>query len=198
MDWKAVIWPVKEHATLLKLFYGSLTAGLLVTAEKTTLGIFFLMLRRCLARDWWSVFSWDACPGYTQLSPTLSYKDIVSTCGATQWWVLQKCCLICLCFEVSSSLFLERKATKIKTHFKLFLGDDFIYLYFFVCVFSVLIMKPCQIASYLTLYCFHYCLYASTHKQHDLVYHSRFTCFRHCWSFHWWLHTTVIHPQMGD
>lgn len=45
--------------------------------------------------------------------PHTGYKDIVSFCGAAQTWVLQKCCLICFWFEVSSRVIVERKATAI-------------------------------------------------------------------------------------
>lgn len=186
---KVLSW-AKELCNLTVAFIaliGSLASELpIATAEKSTLKKLLLLGQRLV------IHLFLGCePRLHSTLPHTSYKDIVSACGATQWWVLQKCFLICLCFEVSSSVFLERKATEIKSQFKLFLIGDFFFN-------VVLITKPCQIASYLTLYCSQYCLYSSTHKQHDLVYHSRFTCFRHCWSFHWWLHMTVIHLQMGD
>lgn len=92
-----------------------LTSELPITAEESTL------LNACcwFARDWWSIFSWDASPGYTQFFPPhTSYNDIVSFCGAAQSWVLQHCCLTCLWFEVTSSCVLRKE---IMSQFKLIL-----------------------------------------------------------------------------
>lgn len=120
--------------------------------------------------------------------PHAGCKDIVSTCAAVLSTVKRLSNLPLLWSIVLCVL-------KRKSHPKWWVNSSCFWYFWFV---AVIITEPCQIPACLTLYCFQYCLYSSTHKQHDLVYHSRFTCSRHCWAFHWWLHTTAIPLQMHN
>lgn len=169
---------------------GFLTSELPSTAEKSTPWVLDAQLLLCQSLV---IHLFLGCE--PRLHSTLLHsgnKDIVSSCGAAQSWVLQKCCLICLWFEELSSLLSERKAVENMSQFKLF----FFFKGAFACV---VVTKPCQIALVcITSVCFQYCLHSSAHKQHDLVYRSRFTCSRHWWSFHCNPHMTINHLQMGE
>lgn len=157
---------------------GFLTSELPITAEKSTLWILDAQFPLCQRL---AIHLFLGCkPRLHSTLPHMSYKDnIVSSCATAQSWILQKCCLIFRWFEASS---FKRKTTEVMSQFKLFWEVTFGV---------VVITKPCQIALCSTRYCFQYCLHSSTHKQHDLVYHSRFTCSRRWWSFHCKLHMTI-------
>lgn len=160
-----------------------------ITAEKSTLKVLVAQLLLCQRLVIHLFLGYK--PRLHSTLPHTSYKDIVSFCGAAQSWVLQKMLShlpsvwsIVLCVLRKKS---HRNYESIQADL---IGD-------FFCV--VAITKPCQIAFVcLTHYCFQYCLHSSTHKQHDLVYHSRFTCSRHWWSFHCELHTPIFHLQLVD
>lgn len=106
---------VSEYAALLQVLQLSLDFSLVnCPLQRGRGGALWMLVAQLLFCQKPVIHLFLGCePRLHSSLPHTGYKDIVSFCGAAQTWVLQKCCLICFWFEVSSRVIVERKATAI-------------------------------------------------------------------------------------